>query len=106
MLCLDIYSHTGSFEVPLPKQPGTHTECWSSSCFFGRQKLKSKGLLLSPFKNPGEGQAEWHIPLISALRRQEQGQVDLCDFEASLGYKTSSRPVQDFIVKSCLQINE
>jgi hypothetical protein len=35
-----------------------------------------------------------------------QGQVDLCDIEASLGYITSSRPAQDYIVRSCLQINE
>jgi hypothetical protein len=34
----------------------------------------------------------WHMPLIPALRRQRQ--VDLCDFETSLVYKSSSRTVR------------
>ena len=35
----------------------------------------------------------WRIPLISALGRQKQ--VDLCEFEASLAYRVSSRTVRD-----------
>jgi hypothetical protein len=31
----------------------------------------------------------WHLPLIPALRRQRQ--ADLCEFEARLAYKVSSR---------------
>ena len=31
----------------------------------------------------------WHTPLIPALRRQRQ--ADLCEFEASLVYRASSR---------------
>ena len=35
------------------------------------------------------GQAWWHRPLTPALRRQRQ--VDLCEFQASLGYTVNSR---------------
>jgi hypothetical protein len=31
----------------------------------------------------------WHIPLISALRRQRQ--ADICEFEGSLIYRVSSK---------------
>ena len=34
----------------------------------------------------------WHMPFIPALGRQ--GQVDLCEFEASLVYGVSSRTVR------------
>ena len=33
----------------------------------------------------------WHTPLIPALGRQSQSQVDLCEIEASLVYAASSR---------------
>ena len=36
-------------------------------------------------------QAWWHIPLISAFRRQRQKQAGLCEFEATLIYIVNSR---------------
>jgi hypothetical protein len=43
-------------------------------------------------KNGGEkkGWTQWRVPLVPALRIQ--GQVDGCEFKASLIYITSSKP--------------
>ena len=41
-------------------------------------------------KEKEKSQAQWHIPLIIALRRQRQ--VYLCEIEASLVYTVSSIP--------------
>jgi hypothetical protein len=43
----------------------------------------------SCIKNKNYARQWWYMPLIVALRRQRQ--VDLCEFEASLAYKVSSR---------------
>ena len=46
----------------------------------------------------------WHIPLIPALRRQRH--VDLCEFEASLVYRASSRTGSIATEKPCLEKNK
>ena len=43
------------------------------------------------------------MPLIPALRRQRQRQVDLCEFEASLVYRVSSRTGSKAIGKHCFK---
>ena len=36
----------------------------------------------------------WHKPLIPAIRRQKQRQVDFCKFEADLVYRVNFRTVK------------
>ena len=43
----------------------------------------------------------WHTPLIPALRRKRQ--ADLCEFEASLVYRVSSRTGSKATEKPCLK---
>ena len=46
------------------------------------------------------GQVWWHAPLIPALGRQRQRQVDICEFEVSLVYKASSRTQRNLVSKN------
>ena len=71
--------------------PGRHKqenpECKANLGYIIKAQLskqKAKSLQLSA------GQW-WCMPLIPALRRQKQRQMDLCEFEASLVYRVSSR---------------
>jgi hypothetical protein len=52
------------------------------------------------FKKEIDGQVWYHTPLIPAPGRQ--GQMDLCEFKASLVYIVSSRTVR-YVIRSCLK---
>jgi hypothetical protein len=61
---------------------------------------KGRGMMI---ESQQEGQAEWCTPLMPAVRKQRQG--DLCEFEALLVYRVSSRTSQSYIVRLCLKQN-
>lgn len=50
------------------------------------------------------GRARWYKPLTPALGPQRE--EDLCEVEANLVSKESSRATQDYLVRPCLQTKQ